>query len=172
MDSIQEEQIIQKTIIHIGRTGSGKSYIANQFLGKEAFVVGHSVKSETFEPQVETFFIEADNCTFQIDVADTPGTGDNRLDNDKHFIADLLQNVCKFLKGLQNGFNLTILCVSTLIPRIDESYLKDFVTLNSLLGSKIFDHSVIALTQTNLVPKDLRAQRVAEYTKELPNMLA
>jgi len=66
-----------------------------------------------------------------------------------------------FLKTLEGGFNVGILCIDANKSRVDEHEFNDIKLIGRMLGQKVFDHSIVLLTRTNLLTDEKeRAQRI------------
>mmetsp|Transcript_10518 Transcript_10518/g.9064 ORF Transcript_10518/g.9064 Transcript_10518/m.9064 type:complete len:145 (+) Transcript_10518:31-465(+) len=136
------------TIVVVGRTGAGKSYICNKLAGEECFKTSNAVYSETLEPQCKVIPIKRNSLTYSIKIVDTPGIGDNRVDEStkEPYTTKIFRNIFGFIKTLQGGFNVGVLCINANKPRVDAEELRDLENLGRILGNDVFDHMVIALT--------------------------
>ena len=157
-------------LVVFGRTGAGKSSLGNKLLqltAGEEFRESASIISETqcAASKTKPWMLDP---TLYVKLVDTPGFGDNSGKNSRQ---ELLTNTFKFLKELRAGFNIGILCVNATQPRIDGYELDDFVALGRLLGNELFNHSIIALTQTNKLSEDEREAKIQELKTQLPRLL-
>jgi GTP-binding protein EngB required for normal cell division len=155
-------------MVVFGRTGTGKSTLGNRLLGgkdSQFFKESDKITSETKCTASEKRKWVHDNNVI-IQVVDTPGFGDNRPISR----TELLGNTFKFLKELKAGFNIGILCINANSPRVDGYEIDDFVSIGRLLGNELFNHSVIALTQSNLIESSKKASKIKDLQENLPKL--
>lgn len=156
------------TIVLFGRTGVGKSSLANKMIGKERFAVGHDLDSKTEFASSETFtlFLEEDQKLL-VKIVDTPGFGDNRLQMTN---AELLARTLNFLKSLEDGLNIAIFCLSAARARIDKHDMQELEMLRLLLGEDLFEHVCIAITQADTLIPEQRKKVYQNYKQDLPRI--
>ena len=124
-------------ILVIGRTGTGKSTLINNLLGKEVARVGHTLQSETPEVSQHEYFVEG--ARVPIVVYNTPGLGDVKGEEDekKH-----LETMKDFLA--QEKIHLVVYCF----------HMNNTIITSSIVGAirkyhqigVDWERSVIALT--------------------------
>ncbi|KAL6118407.1 uncharacterized protein ACO6RY_03214 [Pungitius sinensis] len=81
-------------IVMLGKTGCGKSSVANTILGENVFKVGHTVNSETSECQSETRRVDGRDVTF----IDTPGLFDTHRPEEE-LKAEIVSCITEFAPG-------------------------------------------------------------------------
>jgi len=161
MSTLKQKKPI--TIILFGRTGVGKSSLANEIMGKLRFSVGHSLTSQTDAVASETFTWPLDP-SIQVKIIDTPGFADNRPDMPNRV---LLLKILDFLKNLEDGLHIAVFCLSAK-TRIDRHDTQELEMLGLLLGKEMFDHICIAVTQANTLVPDQRKKVCESFVNDLP----
>ncbi len=147
------------TIALFGRTGAGKSSLANKIIGEDHFKVGHRLISETESVASEIFTWPLDP-TLKIKLVDTPGFADNRPEMTNGI---LLSKILDFLQSMKDGLNIALYCLPAK-ARIDQHDTQELEMLGLLLGNAFFDHACIVITQTNAFTEESK-QRICENFK-------
>lgn len=75
------KRIQKRNIVVLGKSGSGKSTIANRIVGDEVFRVARSVDGVTKRPQYEETEYCKDDILYKIKMMDTVGLFDPSRDN-------------------------------------------------------------------------------------------
>ena len=141
--SLLESKPPSVKILVIGRTGSGKSTLINNILGRKIASVGDRPYPETTTVSVYKQEIYGVSVT----VCDTPGLGDASGKD---------ENYMKKIKASCDDPDLVIFCQSmdnTRWQTDDEIALK---TVTRHLGTKIWEHSVLVLTFADRFIANLR----------------
>jgi len=155
------------TIVLFGRTGAGKSALANQIVGQKFFVEGDTLTSETFQTTSYTGITRLDK-TRNVTVIDTPGFADNRKGLD---FANILQNILEFLTTLKGGFNVALYLLPSSKQRFDRHDQDELTLLGRLLGDDCFNHTFIVLTQLDEFNEKKRKEIIKRAQTELPPLL-
>ncbi len=153
------------TIVLFGRTGVGKSSLANQMSGQNIFSVGMSLISETDSVASEVFTWPLDS-NIKVKIVDTPGFADNRQNMTNGV---LLSKILDFLKNLQDGLHIAIFCLSAK-TRIDQHDTQELEMLGLLLGGGFFDHVCLAVTQANTLIQEHRQKVCKNFVNDLPGI--
>jgi len=155
------------TIVIFGRTGAGKSYLANLLAGQAVFKIGNQLYSETSSTTSYTTTLHG-YPNFRIRIIDTPGFADNRPDMPaEKFLSDTL---C-FLNNLGEGFHVGIYCISAK-TRVDSHDVKEIQLIGTLLGQDVFKHTLIAVTQANMFKDKERMDIHTKFPIHLPKILS
>lgn len=155
------------TIVLFGRTGSGKSSLGNRLALRSIFTVGNSLNSETATTVSEVIQWIKDPSK-QIRIIDTPGFADNRTNSSNE---QLLADILAVLKDLEGGFNVGIFCTAA-VTRVDAHDMQELEMIGVLLGQSVFEHTFIAITQTNTLRPEKRLEAFEKYPTQLPEILS
>ena len=121
-------------ILVIGETGTGKSTLINNLLGKEVAPVGHSMKSETLRLTPHEVAVEG----VPVVVYDTPGLDDaNGKDEEKH-----LEDMKSLLE--RRKIHLVIYCFKMTETRMRRGLIRTFKEYNKI--GVPWEQTVITLT--------------------------
>ena len=142
-------------ILVIGRTGTGKSTLINNILGKKVARVGHTLQSETPEVSQHEYFVEG----VPIIVYDTPGLGDVKGEKDEKKHLEIMKD---FLA--QEKIQLVVYCFQ----------MNETIMTSSIVGALRKYHqicvdwarSVIALTFADAVYVPTREQKCSASSIE------
>ena len=134
------------SILFTGKTGVGKSSLANALVGKEVSPEGVSLDPETLE--VSCF--NASIAGVDVTIWDSPGLQD-RTSNEVQY----LENIAMKCKEL----DLVLYCSRMDDSRIREEDFKAITTLTKAFGDEIWVKSVFTLTFANYVKQAVRGRR-------------
>ena len=142
-----------KTLLLIGRQGSGKSSIANVVAGQGPSSKTFPVLSDipcTTEPHTERTNFMGDTSK-PITVIDTPGF------DEKNGVPDqsILDKVSVELQAIQN-VNLIALIINGQSPRLDATTLLMITTFESILGDGFWKHVILVFTNVSMDAKSRR----------------
>ena len=140
------------SILVIGRTGTGKSTLINNILGKEVASVGHTLQSET--PNVNQHKVTVEGV--QIIVYDTPGLGDVKGEEEEQWHLKYMEEVLA-----QKKIHLVVYCFQ----------MKNTIMTSSIVGALRKYHqigvdwarSVIALTFADALYVPKRKQALPDF---------
>lgn len=127
-----------RNILLIGRTGAGKSSLANLLVGKEeVFKTSASSVSETKGYQAEIFEDEISKITYR--VIDLIGIGDTQLSEE-----DTLRELAKVAEILDNGVHRVLFVIK---GRFTKEEVKVFEMLKTIFKSEIAQYCTIIRTR-------------------------
>ena len=129
-------------ILVIGETGTGKSTLINNILGKKVAKVGHTSNSET----ARLTKYEGVVCDMRVEIYDTPGLNDSRDDQELEE-AHLREIKAKLTEG---KFAMVIFCFRMIETRMSSRNIDTFRTYHEKLGLD-WGKVIIALTFADMV---------------------
>lgn len=126
-------------ILIVGETGTGKSTLINNLVGKDMVEVGHSFESKTDKITKVSMVIE----DVPVALYDTPGLSDSKCHHDTEY----LNQMERILKG--GEIQLVIYCLKLTETRMRQSLIRTFQEYNKIGVN--WERSVIALTFADIV---------------------
>ena len=138
-------------VLVVGETGTGKSTLINNLIGKEVAQVGHSYESET--ATIAELEVEVEGVP--IVLFDTPGLGDSRGDHDDKYLQDM-EDILK-----KRNIHLVIYCLKLSETRMRESLIRTFKEY-SRIGVN-WERTVIALTFADLLPVSAQVKKTPGF---------
>ena len=139
----QKEGFPTLKILVIGRTGSGKSTLINNLLGREIAKVGHRIYPQT--TTVSAYQVEISGV--DVTACDTPGLRDTSRKEEENM---------KKIKASCSDPDLVIFCLSMDNTRWHNDDEEAIQTVTEYLGDGIWKHSVLALTFADKVAMAVR----------------
>ena len=130
------------SILIVGKTGSGKSSLVNGIVGMELCKAGYGPESVTYVLEPYSATVRKEGVEENVTVWDSPGLGDGQ--SDKHQYVEALREIVPEV-------DLLVYCIR-MDQALDDDDKKALVTCLDLnKSSKIWEHSVVALTFANQI---------------------
>ncbi|PVD23998.1 hypothetical protein C0Q70_17275 [Pomacea canaliculata] len=148
-------------ILIIGKTGNGKSSIANAILGQQKFAVGSTMASTTLKVQSEQ--TERDNCLWT--VVDTPDPVNSELDTKQ--LKEEIQKWKQMTASFPSAILLAVRCDVRYTAEEYDIYKK---IKNAWADKSFLDNLIIVFTFGDRQDKDL-AEELKTVCPELKNVL-
>ncbi|XP_025082573.1 GTPase IMAP family member 8-like isoform X2 [Pomacea canaliculata] len=148
-------------ILIIGKTGNGKSSIANALLGQQKFAVGSTMASTTLQVQSEQ--TERDNCLWT--VVDTPDPVNSELDTKQ--LKEEIQKWKQMTAPFPSAILLAVRCDVRYTAEEYDIYKK---IKNAWADKSFLDNLIIVFTFGDRQDKDL-AEELKTVCPELKNVL-
>lgn len=157
-DSIIEHQVVRNILI-VGKTGVGKSTIANKLLGESMLTVSSSLQGVTRPVDSKDIMnVNRDGIIYNIKLIDTVGVEDREFCHQQFF-----DNMRNFLQKAPNGIHLVLFVFKN--GRLTDEDKKAFKTITSKFGHRILNVLAIVVTCCEGLDEDARAATVEEYKK-------
>ena len=102
------DSVIKRNVIILGKTGCGKSTLANKILNENRFQVSGKVSSETADIQSEVNIVTIEGTRYQITVTDTVGFFDTKQRNKRFNNVIMKKIISELIKVAPHGLNLII----------------------------------------------------------------
>ena len=123
----------------IGETGTGKSTLINNLLGREVAVVGNTMESETLLVTPHELSVEG----VPVVVYDTPGLGDTRGDDDEKHL-DIMKSLIARKK-----IHLVIYCMKLTETRMRRSLIRTFKEYHKI--GVPWEQTVVTITFADMI---------------------
>ena len=133
------------SILFTGKTGAGKSSLANALVGREVSAEGETLNPET----ADVFNYNADICGVDVTIWDCPGLQDG-TSNESEYL-EKMATKCKEL-------DLVLYCTRMDDTRIRDEDYETIKTLTKAFGEAIWENTVFTLTFANQVKKAVRSR--------------
>ena len=136
------------SILFTGKTGVGKSSLANALVGREVSPEGETLNPET----MDVFNYNADIAGVNVTIWDCPGLQDGTANE-----AEYLEKMATKCKEL----DLVLYCTRMDDTRIRDEDYETIKTLTRAFGESIWENAIFTLTFANNVRKAVRSQSTA-----------
>mmetsp|Transcript_33479 Transcript_33479/g.80861 ORF Transcript_33479/g.80861 Transcript_33479/m.80861 type:complete len:376 (+) Transcript_33479:54-1181(+) len=135
-----------KTVLAVGDTGAGKSFLLNLLVGRTAFHSSNALESVTKDCQMAAVWDAELGVEFKF--IDTPGINDTEMTPDT-----VRDRLWEFGYWAPEGVHAVLVVIPR--GRFNETVHKDLVTLQSFFGDHIWQHSIVVYNQTETRPETI-----------------
>ncbi|XP_068444404.1 uncharacterized protein [Clinocottus analis] len=140
--SSENMDMSNRRIVILGKTGVGKSSLANTIFGEERFRIGHTVNSDTKKCEATTKCINGRNITLM----DTPGFFDTDR-SEKELKSEIVRCIIDFAPG-PHAFLILLK-----VERYTEHEQSVITKINQYFSEEVFKYATVVFTHGNQLPE-------------------
>ncbi|KAM6894250.1 GTPase IMAP family member 7-like [Lycodopsis pacificus] len=150
----------RRRIVILGKTGTGKSSVANTIFGDELFKIGHTANSETSECRAETKSINGRDIT----VIDTPGLFDTDRPEEK-----LKSEIVKCITEFSSGLHAFVIVFEA--GRFTDQEQDVITKINQYFSEEVFKYATVLFTHGDQLPEGQTIEDFVRDNKRLGDLV-
>ena len=157
-----------RNVVVVGKTGAGKSTVANKLLGLEKFAVKNIASSVTsqVEARCSSFYDQSSRTRYNFKVIDTVGVFDTKQKND-----DVMTKIKTFFQNdSPEGINLVLFVFRKGRLTAEEKRTFDYIMGN--FNNQISDFSALVLTHCDAQNDAANQEFLASFKREARDVIS
>ena len=152
----------RRNIVVLGKTGAGKSTVANQILGTDIFEVSTSIQSVTRRIKNGEAKLTVDDVDYNIKIIDTVGLFDTGAITNNEIIRVIKTH---FQQQVPEGVNLVLFVFKE--GRFTKEEKETFDYIIAKFSKEISDISALVITNCELKSETAREKIIAEFRENV-----
>ncbi|KAM9335546.1 GTPase IMAP family member 8-like [Symphorus nematophorus] len=147
-------------VVIVGKTGAGKSSLANTIFGDERFKVGHTLKSETSECKAETRSVSGRSIT----LIDTPGFFDTNTSED-----DLKGEIVRCITECAPGPHAFLIVLK--VEKLTEQEQDVITKMCQYFSEEALKYATVLFTHGDDLPEGWKVENLICQNKPLTDLV-
>ncbi|XP_034412937.1 GTPase IMAP family member 7-like [Cyclopterus lumpus] len=149
-----------KRIAVLGKTGVGKSSVANTIFGEQRFKIGHTVNSETQKCQAVTKSVNGGNIT----LIDTPGVFDTDR-SEEELKSEIVRCITEFAPG-PHAFLIVLK-----VERFTEQEQAVVAKIDQYFSEEFFKYATVLFTHGDQLPEGETIEDFVRHNKHVRDLV-
>ncbi|XP_076581722.1 GTPase IMAP family member 7-like [Chaetodon auriga] len=147
-------------IVILGKTGVGKSYLANTIVGEQLFTVGSTLSSETSECRAETRSVNGRSIT----LVDTPGLFDTHKPEE-----ELKSEIVRCIMECAPGPHAFLIVLK--VERFTEHEQAVFTRINRYFSEEVFRYATVVFTHGDQLPERQTIEDLVQQNRRVRDLV-
>ncbi|XP_067381563.1 GTPase IMAP family member 7-like [Channa argus] len=149
-----------KRIVILGKTGSGKTSLANTIFGEELFTIEHSINSQTKQCQTENKSVNGRKIT----LIDTPGFFDTDMSE-----GELKPEIVRCITECAPGPHAFLIVLK--VEKFTEQEKAVIDKICEYFSEDALKYAVIVFTHGDMLPKGMKIEKFISQNKNLSDLM-